>query len=304
MRRGVYVWVIGGMLPLMAGLGAGAEVTVKSDRVQVEVRDAAGAVVAEVQASGGLATLNVDREYKPGDRIIVSGPPHLVVRLDAAMPESPVFSPTGRIEFPITKTADPDPKRPGKVYPPEAFAGPKHVVTARPATADEPAAYRNVAVNPYDLRGTTTFFPHATSNSECRNEPVFAARNAIDGRIGNKGHGGWPNQSWGPEQKKDLWWKVDFGRPVAVDKVVIYIRADFPHDKVWHDAVLKFSDGTAEKIRIEKAAEPQAFKFPARTVTSVEIADLVQDEPLGWAALTEVEVWGRDAGAAKAEARP
>jgi hypothetical protein len=292
--RGACTWLIGGLLAAAAGLAVGVAVAEKTDLVRIEVRDAAGTVVAEAQASGGLATLNVDSEYKPGDRIVVTGPPQMVVRLDAAMPECPVFSPAGRIEFPVTPTADPDPKRGGKVYPPEAFSGPKHVVTARPATAEDLAKVRNVAVNPYDLRGTTTYFPHATSNSECRNEPVFAARNAIDGRTGNKGHGGWPNQSWGPEQKKDLWWKVDFGRPVEADKVVIYIRADFPHDKVWHDATLKFSDGTSEKVRIEKTAEPQTFRFPARTVTSVEIADLVQDEPLGWAALTEVEVWGRD----------
>jgi len=295
-QRGGRAWVIGGLLVwVAAGFSVGAAVSDKPAVVRVEVRDAAGAVVAETSAGGGPVALAVDREYKPGDRIIVTGPPHMVLRLDAAMPECPVFSPTGRIEFPVTKTADPDPKRPGKVYPPEAFAGPKHVVTARPATADDLAAYRNVAANPYDLRGAVTFLPHATSNSECRNEPVFAARNAIDGRTENKRHGGWPYQSWGPEQKKDLWWKVDFGRPVEVDKVVIYVRADFPHDKVWHDAALKFSDGTAEKIRIEKTAEPQTFKFSARTVSSVEIADLVQDEPLSWAALTEVEVWGRDA---------
>lgn len=300
MRRNVWAGLMGGLMAAAAGLCAGAAGGEKGDGVRIEVRDTAGAVVAENSAGGGPAALNVEREYKPGDRIIVTGPPQMAVRLDAAMPECVIFSPSGRMEWPVTQTADRDPKRGGKVYPPEAFGGPKHVISARAATRDELAAYRNVALNPYDLRGEAACFPHATASSECRNEPVFAARNAIDGRTENKRHGGWPYQSWGPEQRKDLWWKVDFGRPVEVDKVVIYIRADFPHDKVWHDATLKFSDGTTEKIRIAKTAEAQTFKFSGRSVSSVEIADLVQDEPLGWAALAEVEVWGRE-GKARGE---
>ena len=57
---------------------------------------------------------------------------------------------------------------------------------------------------------------------------VFAARNAIDGFKENRHHGGWPNQSWGPEKRNDLWWQVNFGREVEIDKLVITIRADFP----------------------------------------------------------------------------
>ena len=38
----------------------------------------------------------------------------------------------------------------------------------------------------------------------------------------------WPYESWGPEQRLDLWWKVDFGRPVELDKIRLMLRADFP----------------------------------------------------------------------------
>ena len=148
-------------------------------------------------------------------------------------------------------------------------------------------------MNPYDVRGKSDFFPHATSNSECRGEADFAARNAIDGRTQNTSHGPWPVQSWGPDQRTDLWWQVDFGRAVEVDKVVIYIRADFPHDAYWHDATIEFSDGSRVKISLERKAAAQEFTFPKHATTYVKLTDLDQTKPLGWAGFTELEVWGR-----------
>ncbi len=184
----------------------------------------------------------------------------------------------------------------------EAMLNPK----ARPVSSGvadaAKTAYRNVALNPADVRGTAKGYPHASSNSECRGEPCFAARCAIDGATANKGHGKrFP--SWGPDKRKDLWWKVEFGRPVEIDKVVLYIRADFPHDKHWHTATIEFSDGTREKIKIAKTADPQTFTFKKRTAVWLKFTALVQDEPLGWCAFTEVQVWGRDAKPAKVASR-
>ncbi|MGL6194001.1 MAG: discoidin domain-containing protein, partial [Thermoguttaceae bacterium] len=160
------------------------------------------------------------------------------------------------------------------------------------ATGDK-NVYRNLAVNPNDVQGEPNSFPHATSNSEFAFMPEFAAKNAINGKSENKGHGG-AFPSWGPNKRTDLWWKVEFGRPVEVDKVVITIRADFPHDAAWNSATIEFSDGTKERIKLEKTDKPQEFKFNKRTTDFVTITDLVQDQPLGWCGLTEVEVWGTD----------
>ena len=251
----------------------------------------AGAIVAlaAVIACAAEPAQAVNIELSEGNRLRITGPKHLVIRLDAKMPECLAYTPEGVVEYPIPSGAE------RRVYPPESFAGASHSPTARPATQDEIAAYRNVALNPYDVRGKATFFPHATSNSECRNEPDFAARNAIDGQSKNKGHGRWPVQSWGPDKRTDLWWRVDFGRPVEVDKLMLAIRADFPHDRHWHAATVEFSDGSREKIEIKKQAEPQAFEFKKRTVAWLQLTGLVQEPPLGWCALTEVEVWGKDA---------
>jgi hypothetical protein len=159
-------------------------------------------------------------------------------------------------------------------------------------TADR--GYRNVALNPEASQGEPTSYPHATSNSEYNDLPHFAARAAIDGRTENQGHGKrFP--SWGPDKKKDVWWQVDFGREVTIERVELHIRADFPHDAHWHTATLQFSDGSRERIRIAKTADRQQFPIRQRTATWMRIADLVQDEPLGWCGLTEVQVWGRNA---------
>ncbi|MCU0977605.1 MAG: hypothetical protein MUF25_00385 [Pirellulaceae bacterium] len=95
-------------------------------------------------------------------------------------------------------------------------------------------------------------------------------------------------------QAGPAWWQVDFGRVVEMDKVVIILRADFPHDSFWHRATLVFSDGQRRTIDLEQKAESQVFTFEVRTTASLRLEDLVQDEPPGRRALTKVEAWGRD----------
>src|SRR5258708_22268250 len=85
------------------------------------------------------------------------------------------------------------------------------------------ADYRNVALNPTAStnRGPVSY-PHATSNSEY-NQREFAARNAIDGNRRNDDvHG---SGSWGPQKEPDIWWRLDFGPPVNIDKLVLVLRA-------------------------------------------------------------------------------
>ena len=81
-----------------------------------------------------------------------------------------------------------------------------------------------------------------------------------------------------------MWWQVDFGREVEIDKLVITIRADFPHDKHWKRATLLFSDGSRKAIGLEKTAAAQTVVFPPQRTTAVRLAELTQDEPLGWCA--------------------
>lgn len=257
--------------------------------ISIELQDRAGTIIARQEAHGGCVELFLTREYQYGDRVAITGAEHLAIRLDAAEREVLVHAPSGRLEFPI-------PSGKQLLYPAECFTGHRHNIAARIATAEELAAYRNVALNPYapGAGSPPTFYPYASSNSECRNDPAFAARNAIDGKVENKKHGSWPYQSWGPDQRTDLWWKVDFGRPVQVDKLVLLARADFPHDSVWSQATIRFSDGSTETITLKPVAEPQTFTFNPRQATWVELVDLVAPKKARWCALSEVEIYGND----------
>ncbi len=260
----------------------------------ITLLDAAGKVLA---AQTGPAAprqplvLDFKREFQPGDRVRITAGAQatlFAVNLDPALGEVFLCATNGVFEF-----AMPDPKQ--RVYPPAAFAGSPHKIAVRPLAPAELDGYRNLARNPYDVRGAASAFPHAASTNECRNLPVFAARCAIDGFMENKRHGAWPNQSWGPEKTGELTWQVHFGRKVQVDKVVIHLRADFPHDKVWTSGVLVFGDQRKLKVHFEHTAEPQVFHLDHPVeIDSIRLEQLKQDAPLAWCALTELEVWGRD----------
>ena len=172
---------------------------------------------------------------------------------------------------------------------------PKLEPRRRPAMNRDLDAYRNVACNPKD-RADAGGFPHATTNSVCRNDTAFEARHAIDGQVNNLGHGAWPFQSWGPAIQSDLWWQVDFGRLVELDKIVILLRADFPHDGTWQKAVIRFSDGSRQSLTLAPVATAQTFLLK-RVITTQSLRfepSLPQPKPESWCALTELEAWGRD----------
>jgi hypothetical protein len=278
---------------------------------RLEVRDEHGTVVADLKSTPQPSThasvaLAFHHEYQPGDHIIVSGPAQIAVRVDDWIPECQVFLsdplhsaftyyvPYGQGE-PATRSP----------FSRDSFSGEWHTVTARELAGVERSRYRNLAMNACDqevplpaIEGSAgqqpSVFPHASTNSVSRNLPDFQARNAIDGMTQNGHHGVWPYQSWGPELRNDLWWKIDFGRSVEVDKIRLMVRSDFPHDSFWQSAVIEFSDGGEFPIQILQTAEFQEFAFPKRSVSWLRLNKLVSADPSRWCSFIEVEVWGRD----------
>lgn len=255
---------------------------------------------AQVSSSSTRSThLALDRDYQPGDHMILHGPQRMAVRLDQNFSECLLFLPdSSPDEFDFAIPFGRAEKETGSAYAPDAFAGKPHRVEARALSRRERFGYRNLALNPCDSvlpeDVPVAAFPHASTNSYARNLFDFAARNAIDGVARNGHHGVWPYQSWGPEQRLDLWWKLDFGRPVELDKLRLMIRADFPHDSYWKSAVVEFSDGSRLPIQITSFAILQEFKFPKRKVSWFRLTQLVPADPAKWCALVEVEAWGRD----------
>lgn len=178
----------------------------------------------------------------------------------------------------------------------KAFTGSKHLIKIKKAKDYEINIYRNLSYSVVDFAKNTTFFPHAVANVETRGESSFAAQNAIDGVTANESHGEWPYHSWGINQQADARIKIDFGRKVIVDRINIYLRADFPHDNWWAKGELLFSDGTKLKVDLQKTGQCQEFTFEEKTITSVTFGNLIKSkEPSPFPALTQIEVFGREA---------
>jgi len=257
--------------------------------LRIAVKNQQDKVLAEEKGDKAELVLVYQNPYLQGDKIKFFGPVYMAIKLDMFMPEVIVYNPGGVYEYTIPV----DREYPS--CPPGAYQGDTHYIRTRKVDLAELMSYRNIALNPYGTWPQKSYYPHATSNSQWHSNNTCLARNAIDGYSYNKQHGPWPYQSWGPDKRDDLWWKLDFGRKVEVDKVRIYVRSDFPHDNYWHKGLIKFSDGSSIPISLEKSSDVQVINFPKKVVDSLEITELKQqDQPLRWCAFTEVEVWGRD----------
>ena len=270
--------------------------------VHVQLQDAQGQIIARAEAKLGKsnsAVLPLERSYQHGDRIVFGGAPWMALRVDSTTPECFLFAPRGAsldisYEIPWGR----EEKETGSAYDPESFTGASHRITLRALSKREISAYRNLALNPCDLMrkddASVQFYPHASSNSVSRSLFDFEARNAIDGRSFNGHHGVWPYQSWGPQLRTDIWWKLDFGRLVRVNKVRLMVRADFPHDSYWKNADLEFSDGSRVPLQISSSPGFQDFSFPSRRVEWMRITNVVPADPAKWCSMIEVEAWGKE----------
>lgn len=229
-------------------------------------------------------------EYEEGDKIIfrvAAVNRFYVIRLDDTMDESYVYVTKEEIVFDIPF------EEKKKSYNPKSFTGERHYLTMRKAEEREILLYKNLAKNPMDQHGETGCYPHASANVETRGESVFAARNAIDGVLANDSHGRWPYESWGINMQDDAEMTLEFGRPVDFDKIVLYFRADFPHDNWWEKVTLSFSDGTKEAAEFEKSCKPHVLKIERKGITWLKFGELIKaDDPSPFPALTQIEVYG------------
>ena len=237
-------------------------------------------------------------EYQKGDVIAFTGlAPDCFykVRADAAVDEALCLIRSTEVLFPV-----PFYERKAS-YNPLAFFGNRHLVTIERARDFEIRRYRNLALNPFDQHGEDHVFPHASANVETRGEAVFEARNAIDGCICPLSHGEWPYQSWGIGKRSDARFHLDFGRPVDVDEIRLYTRADFPHDSWWIQGTLTFSDGSSLTFPMVKEVDkPHVLEgIGKRGISWLELSDLIQaEDPSPFPALTQIEVYGTEGGLA------
>lgn len=178
---------------------------------------------------------------------------------------------------------------------PKVFSGNRHYIYAEVASEAEVKCYRNLALNPIDQHKEVPCFPHASANIETRGESVFAAKNAIDGIRANLSHGEWPYESWGINRDPEACMRLDFGRPVVIDKLVFYLRSDFPHDSYWTKATVGFSDGSSEIVEFVKSSKAQIVNIEKRVIEWMTFSNLIKaDDNSPFPALTQIEVYGTE----------
>ncbi len=230
-------------------------------------------------------------EYAPGDKIVINsgGAEFLAIKLDETLEESIVFLNSSRLEFPI-------PQEHEKIgYAENAFSGTNHKICVYEPDDEVIYSTRNIAQNSHDRRGQKRYFPHASANLVTREDPCFYERNAIDGVKETNGHGAFPYHSWAGGAREDLEYYLDFGREVEVEKLVFYLRADFPHDTYWKALDVEFSDGSLKTASFTKTGDGQELILPEPKKTkTIHLTNFKQAElPFSWAALIEVEVFGK-----------
>lgn len=259
--------------------------------LRLKVLDKDGQLICE-SCGMGFADLAVMRTYAEGDRIVLEVSEeniHLHWQVDDALGAAFVYITDKQVsyELPFGESRS--------CYSPKAFSGDRHYIYAEEAREDEIYAYRNLALNPADQHRQVCCFPHASANVETRGESVFAAKNAIDGVRANLSHGEWPYASWGINRRDDAEMKVEFGRTIIADKVVLYTRADFPHDSWWRQVTLRFSDGTEESFSLEKSAVGHILTFTERELDWIVLCSLIKAaDPSPFPALSQIEVYGRE----------
>lgn len=242
-----------------------------------------------VNSGEDFVDLVCTRTYEEGDRIVLETSEkniHVNLQVDDALGSAFVYI-TDNVSYEIPFGE----KRIS--YSPKVFMGGRHYLYAETASKEEISRYRNLALNPADQHRDVPCYPHATANVETRGESVFAAKNAIDGVRANLSHGEWPYQSWGINRQADAAMKVDFGRKIRTGMVVLYTRADFPHDSWWTQVTLRFSDGSSQDFALEKTSRAQTLTFPEKEITWLELGNLIKaDDPSPFPALSQIEVYG------------
>ena len=129
-------------------------------------------------AEGDTVSLVYTAAYREGDRVALECCEPgcwCVVQFEDTLPPALVYVARREINYTIPFGEN------RIVFSPKSFTGERHLIRARLASAEEIAARRNLAFNPFDQHGDNGFFPHASANVETRGEAVFAAYNAIDG---------------------------------------------------------------------------------------------------------------------------
>lgn len=249
---------------------------------------------AYVAQGDDMAVLAIkEYAYEQGDKVVVTTDEedqYFVVQLDETLASSVIYLPQRTWEYLIPLS---DAARKASVE--TSFHSKRHHLMVRKAHDFEIKNYQNLSFNAHDQKELSGAYPHAHANVETRDDAVFFAKNAIDGKFGNLSHGSYPFASWGINQQKDAALTIEFGRKVEIDWIRLLFRADYPHDSYWTEVTLAFSDGSQSIVSTTNAAGFQEVHFSPKETSFVTLKNLkkaVEKSP--FPALTQIEVFGRN----------
>lgn len=241
------------------------------------------------QESEDEVTLAYRGTYNEGDKVRLESNQkniYIKIRLDDSLMESIVFLKDYQYEFIIPFY---DQKKP---YGNKTFIEERHWGYVSLVSHQELKNYTNLALNTFDTNINNCIFPHATTNVSTDN-PQFYSRNVIDGIFETSLHGSWPHSSWGINKQSDAWLKIDFGKEVTCDCIVIYLRADFPHDNYWEYGEIELSNGKTLYINLIKSGKRQEFPIEAQKIKWIRLKNLRMSEAESlFPALSQIMVWG------------
>ena len=257
----------------------------------IKIVNADGEVLKE-RTDCDYADLTYGAEYAPGDKIIIEASEAdipLKIQVDDALGMAMVLMKGRQLEYPVPFDSL------KRSYSPKTFSGNRHYLFARTVSTQEWNGYRNLALNPIDQRGEAQAYPHASANCETRGESVFFAKNTIDNVTANRSHGRWPFESWGINMQEDACLKLEFGREIIADRIVLHTRADFPHDNWWKNVRFTFSDGSSMQVPLEKSERPHIIPVEGRVISWLVMDQLIKGESESpFPALTQIEVFGQN----------
>lgn len=255
-------------------------------QICIRILDKEGRILSQKEGTDEVNLLYL-KEYREGDRIILEVSEintYYHIQLDKTRGNSFVYL-TGNVEYAVPFGE----KRLNPLW----FMGECHTISVKKAFTQEGMNYRNLAENVWDQEGDVNCYPHASANVTLPGRPLFAAQSAIDGMTFTEEHGSWPFSSWSICRREDAAWKVEFGRMVEIDKLVVYMRADYPHDCWWTRMTVTFSDGDKKVLELRKNGHAQMFHISKR-MEWLEISDLIKaQDPSPFPALTQLQVYGR-----------
>lgn len=230
-------------------------------------------------------------QYQIGDYVEVKttlDANYYVIQLEETLAPSIIYIPKGQWIYNILTTSEEK-----KAMIETAFTAKRHHIMIRRAYEFEITNYQNLTFNAYDQKEFTGAYPHAYANVETRNEAVFFAKNAIDGKYGNLSHGSYPFSSWGINQQKDAMLTIDFGREVMIDWLQVFLRGDYPHDSYWEKVTIEFSDGTELELSTTNSLHAQDIRFPLKKTTFIRLKNLQKAADASpFPALTQIEAFG------------